>query len=134
MPFYIRTLVLATFVSLASSGASAAQSAQATVDATIEAASISTRDGQRDAHLKSPDFFDVEKFPTITFKSKKVTATGGDNFTVTGGLTIHGVTREVPLEVEDVAMSPGWIASSARATTPRRRRSSTRSPASTSSP
>src|SRR5579862_5653992 len=47
-----------------------------TVDATIEVASISTRDEQRDAHLKSADFFDVEKFPTITYKSRKVTATG----------------------------------------------------------
>ena len=73
-----------------------------TVDATIEVASISTRDEQRDAHLKSPDFFDVEKFPTITFKSKRVTANGGDNFTVVGGLTIHGVTREVDLKVEEL--------------------------------
>ena len=73
-----------------------------TVDATIEVASISTRDEQRDAHLKSPDFFDVEKFPTITFKSKRVTATGSDSFTVTGGLTIHGVTKEVDLKVEEL--------------------------------
>jgi len=73
-----------------------------TVDATIEVASISTRDPQRDTHLKSADFFDVEKFPTITFKSKKVTATGGDNFTVVGGLTVHGVTKEVDLKVEEL--------------------------------
>jgi polyisoprenoid-binding protein YceI len=73
-----------------------------TVDATIEVASISTRDEQRDTHLKSPDFFDVEKFPTITFKSKRVTATGSDSFTVTGGLTIHGVTKEVDLKVEEL--------------------------------
>src|SRR6185369_8538514 len=69
-----------------------ANPAASTIDASIDVASISTRDEQRDAHLKSPDFFDVEKFPVITFKSKKVTATGGDSFTVVGDLTIHGVT------------------------------------------
>ena len=73
-----------------------------TVEATIEVASISTRDEQRDAHLKSADFFDVEKFPTITFKSKKVTATGSDSFTVVGDLAIHGVTKEVELKVEEL--------------------------------
>jgi polyisoprenoid-binding protein YceI len=73
-----------------------------TVEAIIDVASISTRDEQRDAHLKSPDFFDVEKFPTITFKSKKVTATGGDSFTVVGDLTIHGVTKVVDLKVEEL--------------------------------
>ena len=72
------------------------------VEATIDVASISTRDQQRDADLKSPNFFDVEKYPTITFKSKKVTATGGDSFTVVGDLTIHGVTREVDLNVEEL--------------------------------
>jgi polyisoprenoid-binding protein YceI len=59
-----------------------ANPAASTIDASIDVASVSTRDEQRDAHLKSPDFFDVEKFPVITFKSKKVTATGGDSFTV----------------------------------------------------
>ena len=75
-----------------------------TVDATIEVASIpaSARRAARLAHLKSPDFFDVEKFPTITFKSKKVTATGSDSFTVVGGLTIHGVTKEVDLKVAEL--------------------------------
>jgi polyisoprenoid-binding protein YceI len=72
------------------------------VDATIEVASISTRDEQRDAHLKSADFFDVEKFPTITYKSRRVTATGPDSFTVVGDLTIHGVTKEVDLKVEEL--------------------------------
>jgi polyisoprenoid-binding protein YceI len=76
--------------------------AASTVDATIEVASISTRDPQRDAHLKSADFFDVEKFPTITYKSRRVTATGGDSFTVVGDLTIHGVTKEVELKVEEL--------------------------------
>ncbi len=72
------------------------------VEATVEVPSISTRDEQRDAHLKSPDFFDVEKFPTISFKSKKVIANSGDSFTVAGDLTIHGVTREVELKVEEL--------------------------------
>lgn len=74
----------------------------ASLEATIDVASISTRDEQRDAHLKSADFFDVEKFPAITFRSEKVTAMGGENFTVTGDLTIHGVTKEVKLEVDEL--------------------------------
>ncbi len=70
-----------------------------TVEATIDANSISTRDAQRDGHLKSADFLDTEKFPTITFRSKKVElAPGGGK--VTGDLTIHGTTREVTLDVE----------------------------------
>src|SRR5665213_3276994 len=73
-----------------------------TVEAIIDVASISTRDEQRDAHLKSADFFDVEKFPTINFKSKKVTASGSDSFSLTGDLTIHGVTKEVELKVEEL--------------------------------
>ena len=70
------------------------------VEATIDAASISTRDAQRDGHLKSPDFFDVEKFPSLTFKSKSVKAAGSDALSVRGDLTIHGVTKEVVLEIE----------------------------------
>jgi polyisoprenoid-binding protein YceI len=70
------------------------------IEATIEAASINTRDVQRDAHLKSADFFDVEKFPTLSFKSKRVARVGGDELAVTGDLTIHGVTREVTFDVE----------------------------------
>jgi polyisoprenoid-binding protein YceI len=72
------------------------------VEASIDVATISTRDEQRDAHLKSPDFFDVEKYPAITFKSKKVASAGGDSFNVTGDLTIHGVTKEVSLDVEEL--------------------------------
>ena len=72
------------------------------VEATIAVASISTRDEQRDAHLRSADFFDVEKYPTITFKSKRVTASGSDSFSVAGDLTIHGVTKEVTLNVEEL--------------------------------
>jgi len=79
-----------------------ANPAASSVEATIDASTISTRDEQRDGHLKSADFLDVEKFPTINFKSKKVTATGSDSFNVIGDLTIHGVTKEVKLDVEEL--------------------------------
>ena len=73
---------------------------QSRIEASIEAASIHTRDAQRDAHLKSADFFDVEKYPTLTFKSTRVTRTGEGELAVTGDLTIHGVTREAVFVVE----------------------------------
>jgi polyisoprenoid-binding protein YceI len=72
------------------------------INVTIDVASISTREPQRDAHLKSADFFDVEKFPTITFVSKEVVKSGDDSFEVVGDLTIHGVTKTIDLNVEDV--------------------------------
>ena len=67
------------------------------VDVTIDAASIDTREAQRDAHLTSADFLDAEKFAQITFKSTGVDGSG-DAFTIRGDLTIHGVTREVVLD------------------------------------
>ncbi len=70
------------------------------LEAVIDATTIQTRDAQRDAHLKSADFLDVEKYPTIKFVSKKVVKTGDEEHKVTGDLTIHGVTKEVTLEVE----------------------------------
>ena len=76
------------------------------INVTIDVASISTREPQRDAHLKSADFFDVEKFPTITFVSKEVVKSGDDSYEVVGDLTIHGVTRTVDLIVEDVIPAP----------------------------
>ena len=72
------------------------------INVTIDVASISTREPQRDAHLKSPDFFDVEKFPTITFVSKEVVKSGDDSYEVVGDLTIHGVTKTADLNVEDL--------------------------------
>lgn len=72
----------------------------AKIEATIEASSIDTRVDKRDAHLKSPAFLDVDKFPTITFKSTKVEADGPNKWKVTGDLTLHGVTKPVVLEVE----------------------------------
>jgi polyisoprenoid-binding protein YceI len=74
--------------------------ATAKIDATIDATSIDTRVEKRDAHLKSPAFLDVDKFPTITFKSTKVEADGPGKWKVTGDLTLHGVTKPVVLEVE----------------------------------
>lgn len=65
---------------------------------TINAASIDTREAQRDAHLRSADFFDVERFPTLTFRSTRVEGTPQE-FTLTGELTLHGVTRPVALRV-----------------------------------
>ena len=73
--------------------------AGSSVHALIDAASIDTREPQRDAHLRSPDFLDVERFPTIEFRSTTV-ARADDGYTVSGDLTIHGVTRPVVLRVE----------------------------------
>jgi polyisoprenoid-binding protein YceI len=70
------------------------------VEVTIDASTIDTRDAQRDAHLKSPDFFDVEKFPTLSFRSTSVKRTGDGELAVAGDLTIRGVTRPVVLNVE----------------------------------
>ena len=72
----------------------------AKIDATIDASSIDTRVEKRDMHLKSPDFLDVAKYPTITFKSTKVEADGPGKWKMTGDLTLHGVTKPVVLEVE----------------------------------
>jgi polyisoprenoid-binding protein YceI len=66
------------------------------VDVRIDADSIDTREAQRDAHLRSADFFDVEKYPELTFKSTRVEGTA-DDFKIFGELSIHGVTREVAL-------------------------------------
>jgi polyisoprenoid-binding protein YceI len=70
------------------------------LDATIDATSLNTRITKRDDHLKSPDFFDVAQYPTITFKSKKIESAGEGKFKVTGDLTMHGITKEVMLNVE----------------------------------
>jgi len=69
------------------------------VDFHIKAPSIDTSVPDRDKHLRSADFFDVEKFPEITFKSESIKATGKDRFDVTGTLTIHGVGKKVTLPV-----------------------------------
>lgn len=74
--------------------------AKSAVDVQIETESIDTREEKRDAHLKSADFLEVDKFPTITFKSTKVQPTSENTGLITGDLTIHGVTRPVVLDVE----------------------------------
>jgi polyisoprenoid-binding protein YceI len=74
--------------------------ASATVDVSIATASVDTQNDQRDGHLKSPDFFDAEQHPTITFVSRDI-APAGNGFAMTGSLTLHGVTRPVTLNVTD---------------------------------
>jgi polyisoprenoid-binding protein YceI len=83
--------------------------AASSVEASIDVASISTRETDRDNHLKSPDFFDVAKFPTITFKSTGVSKAGA-GYKIDGDLTIHGVTKPVTLEVESISdeVKDGW--------------------------
>jgi polyisoprenoid-binding protein YceI len=71
---------------------------QGSVEVAIGAASIDTREAQRDAHLRSADFFDVEKFPAITFKSTQIREVSDDSFKLVGDLTIHGVTRQIVLD------------------------------------
>jgi polyisoprenoid-binding protein YceI len=74
--------------------------ASANIDATIDASSVDTRVEGRDTHLKGPEFLDVAKYPTITFKSSKVTPAGSNKWKVTGDLTLHGVTKPVVLDVK----------------------------------
>jgi len=78
-----------------------ANPSDADVDVRIDASTIDTRESRRDAHLKSADFFDVEKFPHLTFKSTRVTDRRGDHFKLVGTLTMHGVAREVVLDVTE---------------------------------
>lgn len=95
--------------------------AASSIEAEIDVNSLNTRDENRDAHVKSAEFFNVEKYPSITFKSTKVEREGEGEFKVTGGLTILGVTKEVVLKVEgpsDEAKDPwGNIRIGASATT-----------------
>jgi len=77
-----------------------AKPAAGSIEATVDVTGINTREAGRDEHLKRGDFFDVEKFPTITFKSKKIDPAAGGGFKVTGDLTMKGVTKEVVLDVE----------------------------------
>jgi polyisoprenoid-binding protein YceI len=70
------------------------------VEAEVDASSVDTRDEKRDGHLRSPDFFDVEKYPKITFKSTNVEHIGGSDYKITGNLTLHGVTKPVTFDAE----------------------------------
>ncbi len=104
------------FLTLAESSLSASK-----VEATIPIDTLHTADAQRDAHLKSADFFDAEKFPVMSFQSTRITRTAPGEFTVIGDLTLHGVTRSVIFSVEgstDPAKDPwGNLRLGASATT-----------------
>jgi polyisoprenoid-binding protein YceI len=81
---------------------------QTKIDVVINANSLTTKVDQRDGHLKSSDFMDVEKYPTITYKSTSVTKTDGNEFDIVGDFTLHGVTKPVTFkaEVSDEVPSP----------------------------
>lgn len=74
--------------------------AASSVEFTVQAASIDTDNNNRDEHLRSPDFFDVQKFPTWTFTSTKVVPKGNNTLEVTGNMTMHGVTKQITIPVE----------------------------------
>jgi len=98
---------------------------KSTVEATVNTATIETGTEQRDAHLRSADFFDVEHFPALTFTSKRIEGKSPDRFQLIGDLTIHGVTREVTLDAaEEGRGGDPWggerIAFSAKTTIDRR--------------
>ena len=73
------------------------------VEVSIDTASVNTNVAKRDEHLRSPDFFDVARYPTMTFVSKRVAKAGKGKLKVTGDLTLHGITREVVLDVEGLS-------------------------------
>ena len=103
--FSVKHLMLARvkgrFTGVAGTVMLAAEPTASTVEVVIDAASIDTREAKRDAHLRSADFFDVERFPTITFRSSDVRPAGAGDLRIVGDLTIRDVTREVTLEVTD---------------------------------
>lgn len=80
---------------------------KSSVDVVVDVNSVSTHNDKRDNHLKSPDFFDAAKYGTATFKSKAWKKTGTDTFDITGDLTLHGVTKEVVLNMTLLGFGPG---------------------------
>src|ERR1700680_3000106 len=76
------------------------QPANSWVEAEVDAATIDTQNEQRDAHLRSADFFEVDTYPTITFKSTKVEAVSGQEYRVTGVFTMHGATKWLPFDLD----------------------------------
>jgi polyisoprenoid-binding protein YceI len=80
---------------------------KSSAQATIQVASVTTHEPKRDAHLQKGEFFETEKFPTITFKSKSWTKTGADTFDIVGDLTIRDVTQEVVLKTKLLGIGPG---------------------------
>ena len=87
--------------------ADAAKPDDSSVEVKIATKSVNTANEKRDTHLRSPDFFDAEKFPDMTFKSKKVARTGDDTADVTGDFTLHGVTKEVVLKAKFLGKGKG---------------------------
>jgi polyisoprenoid-binding protein YceI len=87
-----------------------ADPSKTTLDVTIDATSVDTRVEMRDNDLRSPNFLDVQKFPTITFHAKQTKSAGAGKLTITGDLTIHGVTKEVVLDVDgpSAAIKDPW--------------------------
>ena len=83
-----------------------AEPARSSVEFTIKTASIDTRDADRDEHLRSPDFFEVSKYPLITFKSTSVAKKSEERYDVTGDLTMHGVTKRVTIPVQFLGFGP----------------------------
>jgi len=83
----------------------AADPTRSSVTFAIKAASIDTAEPKRDAHLKSPDFFDAEKFPELTFTSTKIAKGAGSTFQVTGNFNMHGVTKEITIPVDFLGTS-----------------------------
>lgn len=84
----------------------AEESAKSSVEAVISAASIDTGNGMRDGHLKSEDFLNVEKFPQITYRSTAVEVAGSDRWTVRGELSLHGIVRDVDLDLTYLGTGP----------------------------
>ncbi|MCZ6597348.1 MAG: YceI family protein [Planctomycetota bacterium] len=82
------------------------RASKSSIEVVVKADSVDTNNGNRDNHIKSPDFLSAKEFPTITFKSKKVTQKG-NTWKVTGDLTLHGVTNEIEVEVEHVGTGTG---------------------------
>lgn len=78
----------------------ATDSSLSSIEAALDVSTLNTNDAQRDGHLKSADFLEVDKYPKITFKSTKVERKGDEEYAVTGNLTMHGVTKPVTLKVE----------------------------------
>jgi len=101
--FSVRHLMVSkvrgTFTKFAGTITVAKESLASSVEVTVDLSSIDTRDEQRDAHLRSADFFEIETHPTMTYRSTGVEA-DGDQYIVQGELTLHGVTKAVPLTVE----------------------------------
>lgn len=84
-----------------------AQVANCSFEVSTKTASVDTNNADRDKHLRSPDYFDAEKYPEITFKSTSVKAAGGAVLDVTGDLSLHGVTKPVSVKLERTGAGPG---------------------------